>query len=375
MGLLFWLPLVLPVLAVGTFFYLNRLRRDHFPLAGELALWLAPIALLLGLTWWLVRAGLTRDEEYLNGWATHLRYVEEEWRTETYTTTDANGNVTTHTRLVYDPPSWSLHDSTGGSLSIGRADYLRIARSWGHAHPPDGGSSGRDHWLKWNDDRTAGIPVTRHHHYSNRTLASRSVFGFRELSAEEKEGLHPWPQMVSSTHAPMLLGYRGADAATIDRKLAELNADLGPTKQARVHVLVWYGAGVEVAERQRELWRGGKKNELNVCLGLSETGEVEWCRCFSWTEREDLKAEVADWPAAGKPLDWDRFLGFLRAQLENKWERKRFRDFGYLAVDMPGWSVLLAWLLGLLGTGGMALWRVDWESWRSSRASPARRRS
>ncbi len=364
MGLFFWLPLILPVIAVAFAYGFRKLKQDGVPVAAEAVMWAGPSLVILIITWFTVKACLTWDHEYWQGWATELRFTEDEWRLETYTETDSKGNVTTKTKWVYYPPHWSMLDDMGGFHPLRESTYLKVAAQWNIADPPTHRlfrGSGKTHYLKWNGDRNTGLPVTSRHRWSNRTLACHTVFNFRDLSKEEAEGLHEWPKIGDWWHAPMVLGLTGPEAAEADRALAVLNADLGASKQVRVHVLVFHGRDASVAELQREHWKGGKKNELNICLGLDDSGNVEWCRTFSWSESEDLKAEIASWPETGKPMDWAGFLAFVRSGVEAKWKRKDFKDFDYLTVDMPVWSVILVWSLTLLSIGGLTIGRCDFN--------------
>lgn len=365
MGVVFWLALILPVIGFGAAYASRRLRPNaDIPAPIEGILWVLPSIIILLIIWFSVRASMTHDREYWNGWATHMIYTEQEWRTETYTETytDAKGKTQTRTRtrIVYYPPSWTLYDDIGSSHGLSEKEYRSIAGQWGNPHPPSGGSSGASHWVKWDGNKQSGIPITCRHSYTNKTLACHTVFNFRELSKEEAKELYPWPGMVNDWHAPMILGYRGADEAKVDRMLAELNADLGKSKQVRVHVLVFYGKDASIAELQREYWKGGKKNELNICLGLDTDNKMEWCRVFSWSESEDLKSEIANHLEPGQAIDWDAFLRFVRQGIESKWQRKSFKDFDYLSVELPAWAVGLAWGLSLLSVLVLLGFRLDW---------------
>ncbi len=44
--------------------------------------------------------------------------------------------------------------------------------------------------------------------------------------------------------------------------------------------------------------------------------------------------------------------------IQEKWQRKHFRDFNYLTVDPPTWAVILVYLLTIAASGGLSVWVV-----------------
>mgnify|MGYP005854039937 CR=1 FL=1 len=114
--------------------------------------WLIGMAaafLVAGLCHLVTIHGMTSDKEIWSGVvreAVHTPWWRAEWQElEIYTTTDSEGNSTTHTRMVTKsrtyPPTWTVNTDIG-EFSISEADYDNLHRRFGEqksrpGHRPD----------------------------------------------------------------------------------------------------------------------------------------------------------------------------------------------------------------------------------------------
>lgn len=329
-----------------------------------------PTCILIAFLFGLVTEHLqTRDIEYWTGYGTSAEYYEPwdetvpcrhpKYRTETYTTTDAQGRVTTQTRLVpdgfehpydvdYHPASWHLRDNTGADIVIDRANFDRLCGKFGNRqfvdlkrsyHSIDG-----DKYVAVYDGSDDRLEVTNHtHSYENRIVAGKSILKPRRLAEGEKEefALFDYPKL-SGYDSRMILG---ADDHVAERKLQILNARNGKERQIRVWVLVFTDQPLEAGYAQEAYWEGGNKNELLIMVGITKEQEVVWGYVASWSKREDLKLAIRDVIYAQKRLDLGKLIDEVRPTIEANWERREFREFDYIDVEPPFWVLSLNYSL------------------------------
>ena len=111
---------------------------------------------------------------------------------------------------------------------------------------------------------------------------------------------------------------------------------------------------------QRGLWKGGKKNEFIVAIGLDKEKKVEWSEIITWGEKKLLDVEVKDYllDSDTAKLDLNKFSDFLYKDIEQKWVRKNFKDFDYISVSPPTWSVITSILVSLGACIAVFIWSI-----------------
>lgn len=342
MELVFWLSLLLALLASLAVWHLLHCDQDTLPFFGGGLLLFLIVQMTL---FWGPRWGQTHDTELWTGSATDVSYKEGWTEVRLVTTTDSKGNVSTHIETTDHPPEWYLRDSNNESLSISQDQYLTLARRWGH-NPRTGGWGGSVYSYPWDGNHQTREIVSTTHSYENRLRANRNnVFRKRPLTPEERSstGLYERVWIKENYYSPAVYG----DIADLDHRIGSINARLGKAKQIRIHVLIFVNTGIETAHLQDRYWEGGKKNELNICLGL-QADKIVWCYPFSWTEREDLKADLRDRLEGMSIADSPAIAKNIEELVTTEWERKQFSDFDYLPIDVPLWSIGLVYVLALL---------------------------
>ncbi len=377
MGFLLWLSIMAPFGGAG--YLWEKSGRKNF---------VHPLILLLGgaviasLLYWIPAKLKNRDIEYWTGYAETLVYVEDYETTETRTRSTSNGGTETYTETVYHYPEYWVTDNNGETLTLDSDEYLALASFMGHANPPKKGffpGSGHRHNLAYLGTPENRIVVTTAHHFQNRVANSDStLFHFDTVTDEEAkaEGLysHEPPGVAisglghSAPNAPWIVPCVQGGTSEVEKLFATINADLGHDKQVRIVVLVFSGKDASIADRQQAYWKNGKKNELVICVGIepstadgwekgraagTSSGNLEWIRCWSWSESEDLKVEIDDYAVATrgkKPLVWKEFADFVRKQVQEKWVRRQFADFKYISTPTPAWAVGVCWLIMIIFT-------------------------
>lgn len=284
------------------------------------------------------------DTEYWTSYLTQVSYKEgwTEIKTETYT--DSKGKTQTRTVVVNHPPEWNAMNSNGHSVNINDAQYKSLAIRWGH-NPATGGWFGIKHDYKWNGDINTAEICTTSHYYENRAVNSNSLYkkGMDKKEASTLE-LYDWPKLYGY-NADFVLDKNNITSNKFKRDIAILNADYGNLHQIRINILIFVDKDVSIVTDQDTYWKGGKKNELNICIGQNSAGVVQWCRCISWSNSEQLKAEIANFVQSQEKLDYDKFTSYLRQNIPDKWQRLEFKQFNYIEKDIPFWLYGIVLLL------------------------------
>lgn len=339
----------------------------------------------------ITESAMTTDTEYWGAYATKVQYFEDwdqevpcrhtKYCTRSKTCQDSNGNsyscdetYACGTEHAYDvdfhPARWNLEDSNGADHGISQGRYVQIKNKWVNEqfidlhrvyHSNDGDLYQSDYSGNENDL----IPVITTHSYENRVAVSDSVFNFPEVADKNiKEFLIDYPK-VNDLYVPSIL-FKKNDTKKIKNyelgyhKLDVLNATLGRKKQVRVWLLVFPNdAHSQEALLQESYWKRGNKNELVICISLSDEGYVNWAYVFSWMKSVELGIEIRDLlqtEYAKTPLDLLEFSTALHSKVQKQFVRRPFKEFEYLSVEPPFWAVCLVWFLSFTISVGIFIW-------------------
>ncbi len=305
----------------------------------------------------VVIRGMTSDTETWSGRlvnATHHPYWHAEWtETETYTTTDSQGNTQTHFRTVHKsrdyPEHWTCYAKLGkadAEYRISAERFAELRRLFGakelkaiQPHKPDFDHGDRNDYVAENHtDYT--VPVHRPVSFENRVKAAPSVFSYRTVPDDVP--VYPYPEYTDPFHSGRLIGTARSDLSWYE--LDCLNARLGPVKKINL-ILVGFqpDAPSDLGQLQEAKWIGGKKNDLVLCYGSRGVGQpAAWAYCFGWTESAQVKRNLESLFVT-EPVSNDLWPK-LDAEIRQNYELKDWSKFDYLSVEPPAWAfwVLLA---------------------------------
>lgn len=349
---------------------------------GRLAFWEAGIMLvvpflLIGVFKWSVETARVTDVEYWGGYVTKSMY-EEDWNEYIHQTcsrecccsTDSKGNRSCGTEyydcsyVEYHPETWWVADNLGTTYSISPQDFNRLTIQFGNKSFVDMNrnyyTNDGDAYLTTFDNDYAKIePTAASHYYENRVAVSSSIFNFKDIPYKEaqKKQLYEYPE-IYGYRLTSILGNAGPQQAQAEKMFQDMNGLLGTTKQAHVFVLLWKNKDMTIAQDQQQYWKNGNKNELVINIGTDDAGNVKWAYVFSWTPAEAVKVETRSFIMEQKTLDLIALANWLKPEIENKWERKHFREFSYLTVEPPTWAIVVTFILTLLVTVGIGFWSI-----------------
>jgi hypothetical protein len=255
-------------------------------------------------------------------------------------------------------------DSNGQVHRIGRAKYQALLDQWGapmfvelnrNYHTQDG-----DRYYKsWDKNPETMVTVTSVHAYENRVQGKNDLISWEEVTDEIKAryGLYDYPPIVDFSQKSVM-GITGVDADQAESILSRANALMGKKHQVRMYVMVFVDQPEEAGYWQEQYLRGGNKNELISLIGIDSQGNVTWSRTVSWTEREDLKDQVAQHAFEYGTLSLVKHVDHMISQVEQNWERKQFEDFSFVKVTPPLWVTILSYVLSILGCLVLSIWIV-----------------
>lgn len=346
-----WLALAIPILAIiiQAFFFHKKVHLYEYLLQFFVPL------ILIGGCKALFSDILTRDTEYWGGWIEYAVF-EEDWneyihQTCSYTTTDSNGNTTTHyydcSYVAYHPDKWWMKDSNGSIHSINSDYYYYLKEVWDNEAKTgyhDGHTNDGDIFqtVFANDDEVLE-PIVVRRSYKNKVAASDSVFNFQDISREEVKSLGLFEYPTENLYVPSVLGYSNS------RKMDVLNAKHGAALQLRVWVLVYTDKSMGIFEHQKNYWKNGNKNELIIGFGIGRDSTVKWANVMTWCENSEFVLRVKGLAASqiNRKINIDELADSLYTILPG-WKRKQFADFNYLRVEPPLWTILVTYLVTLI---------------------------
>ena len=305
----------------------------------------------------------SRAEEYLSGYVVQVVHLNA-WKekvVEKETKYDEKGNSYTKEKVRYveHPDEWLWYLNTGREQNIPKYLFREMCQRWQttlhyfetyHHNCVSGGGGQR---CNWNGNEFDTRTITYTHKYKNPVRYSQSLYksNFIDNVQVRKLGLFEYPGIGFYDDQKVIL-YDATlseprDYERANSELQRLNAFMGSKHEIHVFILLFQAEkGIEVAQKQRDYWKGLNKNEFVVCLGVSGQ-KVKWCDALSWMDLPTLGLKTRDYFIAHKDLDLVAFVRWLRTHLDS-WKRKEFKDFKYLGTNMSEENGTLYWIISLV---------------------------
>ena len=229
------------------------------------------------------------DTEYWGSYMTKIRHYDDwdEWVHRTCTRQvlkgyDKDGNPEYEEEEYdcsyrdYHPERWTYTDNYGSEHHFyNKAEFDRAMAELGypkmvfvdmHRHYYTKDGDAQDYY--WDSTFENSRTLTTWHTYTNKVIASRSIFRFEDIDKEKAKelGLFEYPE-IQDYDQKSLLGVR-LDRLT-EKKIKYLNATFGDKYQFRMYILVFKDKPLVISEQQKSYWQGGNKNEFVLCLGYN----------------------------------------------------------------------------------------------------------
>ena len=320
------------------------------------------------------------DTEYHGSYAVAVRHYDtwNEWIHRTCYRHVKSGKSTVS--IPYDcsycqthQEYWVAIESGGKERRISRSDYRKLVSLWGtqeqfidmhrHYYTKDGDAQ----QYAWNGNRLHALTFTDSHHYENRTQAASTLYRFPEVSEEDVKAfaLNDYPKeyhidcygVTREDHRPILGAKVGEEA---QRMFQFINGYYGKKYQFRIYVCLFPDGSMSQADKQRDLWKGGNKNELVVCIGTDKAASrVKWVSTFSWCDDTSMEVYLKQYLSGCDSLDLVALGKHVEEGLNaGKWHRKNFEDFKYIKVEMTESQYILFLVIIVLVNIGLSVYVV-----------------
>ena len=318
------------------------------------------------------------DTEYWGGYMTKIRHYDDwdEWVHKTCTRRvpagrDSKGNTIYRTETYdcsyrdYHPERWTYTDNYGSEhYFCDKAEFDRAMAELGypkmifvdmHRHYYTKDGDAQDYY--WDGTFENSRTLTTWHTYTNKVIASRSIFRFEDIDKEKAKelGLFEYPE-IQDYDQKSLLGVR-LDRLTM-KKIKYLNGTFGSKYQFRMYILVFKDKPLVISEQQKSYWQGGNKNEFVLCLGYNtKTHKIDWCNPFSWCDSPKLEVATKRYFREHPNLNLMGYCKWLEKNI-NLWKRKEFKDFDYIDVEMSDGQTTALFIIILLLDIGMSIFLI-----------------
>lgn len=322
---------------------------------------------------------LGRRAEYYEPWST---WVDQTCTRQVACGTDSKGN-TKYCTETYDcsycdnnGPEWYLIGDDGTKIRIPQEKFEELKVRW-NATPKfeelnrdidysgGCGEDGDKYVITWDEKPLTSEPITSEHTYENRVQAAHTAFDFAEVSPEEAKlnGLYEYSE-VTGYKQKTVLGLDSIqwmnpnDKLYLEKMIDYNNGEMGARKQARIWALFFQDKPAVTANLQEAYWKGGNKNEMIICVGLSShTNWVQWVRPFSWTTNRTLLVDLREDLIKTGKFSGKAFSQVIRKDME-RFERKEFKEFSYITVDPPFWAIVTTFIITIIITVACCWWAV-----------------
>ena len=384
-----WLSLIIPIIAI----VVGYLKFRKSLVWWEYILVFSVPMLFIGISTSLIENNIPKSTAVNNYYSTSAQYDErwDEWikktcseqvpdGTESYSYScgtskhhrTCRGSRTKYRTRYYDcsyreehSPKWGYYLNDGAYNSVSQSEFEIMCSDWKnktfipmnrHYYRIDGNR----YQCNWNGDTTKLKVEARPQQYENRLLATKNVMGFREIDSLDihRYGLYTSPSDNFSTTQSFqyILGDNNAEAY---KYIAGKNGVLGKRMQMTMLMIVHHNKPSDVCEMQEAHWKGGKKNELILCIN-ERYGKVVNSKVITWAKNELLKVKVRDSLANYGNYDALQSVKILTFFSEKMWDRRSFAEFDYLEVKMElqTWHYVMIWIMVILLSGGIGWWVV-----------------
>lgn len=318
------------------------------------------------------------DTEYWGGYMTKIRHYDDwdEWVHRTCTRKvlkgyDKDGNPEYDEEEYdcsyrdYHPERWTYTDNYGSEhyfwdkeefdRAMAELGYPKMVFVDMHRHYYTKDGDAQDYY--WDGTFENSRTLTTWHTYTNKVIASRSIFRFEDIDKEKAKelGLFEYPE-IQDYDQKSLLGVR-LDRLTM-KKIKYLNGTFGSKYQFRIYILVFKDKPLVISEQQKSYWQGGNKNEFILCLGYNtKTHKIDWCNPFSWCDSPKLEVATKRYFREHPNLNLMGYCKWLEKNI-NLWKRKEFKDFDYIDVEMSDGQTTTLFIIILLLDIGMSIFLI-----------------
>ncbi len=384
-----WLALLIPIIVagVGIAFFHKKLTW------WELILPIGFSILIVLIFKFTTISYLTSDTEYRGGIVIKAEYYEywDSWVHKTCSRqvscgTDSKGN-TKYCTEYYDcsycdenPARWKVIDTRGNSFFISETYFKELSQRWNFSpkfvdlHRSiiphfSCGTDGDMYEIYWDNKIETSDATVTEHSYENRVQAAHTSFDYIDVSIEEAKmkKLYNYPLRKGYKQNPVMgldsvKWMTSAEKISFTKQFEYLNGKLGPDKHVKFWLLMFVDAPLETAFLQEAYWDGGNDNEVIMCMSMDrDSNNIQWVQCFSWTPNRQLLVDLREDVSSMKSVNSLQMYNKIRDDLRGGYVWKDFKEFDYVSVELPTWSIVTTFFITLLVSVGVIFWGISNE--------------
>lgn len=215
---------------------------------------------------------------------------------------------------------WDVYSSIG-TFTISRVDRRGVKEP--------------SRWTKVSKDD----PVSDARLYDNYILAAPdSLFNF-ENSLIEKYGskIPNYPSRVYDYYhvdRVINLGVPNVSAKQWSRDLQRRLSKISGRKKVNAVVVLTTQSSTEYADAIKAKWKGGKKNDVIMVVGVSPDHTINWVRILSWSKKELFKIQIEDDIRSIGQLDRGEMFDVMFKYIESGYSLMNMAEYEYLKNEM-----------------------------------------
>lgn len=187
-----------------------------------------------------------------------------------------------------------------------------------------------------------GEPTAQEHRYKNYLLGAPESILQTQISDDLKNKYQQFvpkhPEIFDYYRANQVLPVQVSitNLSEWNKKLSEINASLGAKKQVNI-ILVLTTLPSEFYSVLRAEWKGGKKNDVIVVVGVNQDLTPQWVETMAWAVdgglgtylRYDILNTLSD-----KQVNSDELISIIAKNISQHYVRKPMKNFEYLAASI-----------------------------------------
>lgn len=330
-----------------------------------------------------------RDIEFWNSYFVRAEYIEpySTWDDETCSRSvpcgvDSDGDPKTCTEYYdcssceYHGPNWTVYDNIGKSFNIDQSMFEKLCKEWNNRTFVElnriiykrwnCGVDGDKYVTNFNGQLDKIHYVVTSHNYTNKVQTARSIYKFSKVDSVDKKTYklfdYPIVKRYEFYYDPIL----GWNDVIAENKLQSYNAILGSSKKIHMLICVFENQPMKAGLLQEQYWKGGNKNEVILCLGISRgTSEgdatkeltVQWARTISWTEVNNFKTNLNN-KIQGKKFEINSITDTLISDVQKYYKKKSFKDFNYINVEPTTNTIITTFFIVCFLTIGLSIFSI-----------------
>lgn len=198
-----------------------------------------------------------------------------------------------------------------------------------------------------------GQPVALEKSYTNYVKAvPESLFNQEGVDYGALPAVPAYPRVYDYHHVNRILpvGVNIPNLKEWNEDLAMVLRELGPKKQANVHIIIVNTSDEMYRYKVESEWLGGNKNDVVVMLGVTDYPNIEWADVMTFglnIGNERFHVILRDALYNIGTLDKGLVIPEIRKQVLDLYDRPQMKDFEYLkdAITPPLWMLILIFMI------------------------------